>query len=206
MGGATPKQFLELAGRPVLMHTMLAFAHFDRELEQVLVLPEQHLMLWKQLVAKHNFKLPHKIALGGPARFDSVKNGLNLLSSKGVVGVHDGVRPFVSVETLKAAYETAEEKGNAIPVVPMDESVRQIVEGGSASVPRDFYRKVQTPQCFHTALLKQAYQQPYRKEYTDDASVVEAMGTAINLVDGNRENIKLTTPMDLLLAKALLAQ
>lgn len=204
MGASMPKQFLLLAGTPVLMQTMAAFSRFDTALEQVLVLPEQHLMHWKQLVAKYNFDIPHRIALGGPQRFDSVRNGLNLLPSKGIVGVHDGVRPFVTKATLKAAYETAEEKGNAIPVVAMDESVRQIVEGGSQSVPRDFYRKVQTPQCFHTELLKEAYKQPYRKEFTDDASVVEAMGTAIHLVDGNKENIKLTSPVDLVFAEALL--
>lgn len=204
MGTATPKQFIPLNGLPVLMHTMRAFARFDAALEQVLVLPEQHLNRWKKLVQEHSFTLAHKIALGGAARFNSVQNGLNLLPAKGVVGVHDGVRPFVSMETLEACYTTAAEKGNAIPVVPMDESVRLIEEGGSKSVPRDFYRKVQTPQCFHTALLKEAYRQPYQKHYTDDASVVEAAGQPIYLVDGNRENIKLTTPTDLLLARALL--
>jgi len=206
MGSSTPKQFLPVLGTPLLMHTMAAFHRFDAALEQVLVLPEQHLMLWKQLTQKHHFSIPHKIALGGPQRFDSVRNGLNLISSKSVVGVHDGVRPFVTNETLAACYETAEAQGNAIPVVPMHESIRQIVEGGSQSVPRDYYRKVQTPQCFHTDVLKAAYQQPYQKHYTDDASVVEAMGEAIHLVNGNRENIKITTPVDLLFAEALLKQ
>jgi len=206
MGSSVPKQFIPINGVPILMHTMKAFAAYSAQLELVLVLPEHHLLTWKNLVKEHNFTLSHKIALGGPNRFDSVRNGLNMLPSTGVVGIHDGVRPLVSKETIDTAYQTAREKGNAIPVVPMEESLREIIEEGSKAVPRDYFRKVQTPQCFRVETIKAAYAQPYRKEFTDDASVVEANGEKIFLVDGNRENLKITTPMDLSLAQTLLAR
>lgn len=189
------------------MLTLEVFHHYDATMQQILVLPEAHLSLWRSLCEKHSFELPHQLVAGGSTRFHSVKNGLDQVpENDGVVGVHDGVRPLVSAETIDRAFQGAAEHGNAIPVVLVNESVREVDEKGNKAVNRDRYRLVQTPQCFQTKVLKQAFQQPYQTGFTDDASVLEANGGTIHLVEGNRENIKLTTPADLLLAKALMSR
>lgn len=200
MGGDIPKQFLPINGKPILMHTIEAFRKALDEVEIVLVLPADQHDYWQKLCKDNNFRSPELIAKGGETRFHSVKNGLALISDneEAVVGVHDGVRPFVSKETILRCYEAAAEGKAVVPVVPVVETVRQILpDGKSITRPRDEYRLVQTPQTFPLALLKEAYQQPFSEAFTDDASVVEAFGKEITMVEGNRENIKITTPSDL---------
>ena len=200
MGGDIPKQFLPIGGKPVLMQTIEAFRNALNDVHIVLVLPADQHDYWLKLCMDYGFRSPELIAKGGETRFHSVKNGLALLPNdeEAVVGVHDGVRPFVSKETILRCYEAASEGKAVVPVVPVVETVRQILPNGkSITRPRDEYRLVQTPQTFPLALLKEAYQQPYSEAFTDDASVVEALGKEIVMVEGNRENIKLTTPSDL---------
>jgi len=205
MNSIVPKQFMEIAGRPVLMHTFEAFYNYDSKLEFVLVLPEKHLTPWKELCDKYRFDLNHKIAFGGKTRFHSVKNGLELVSDEGIVFIHDGVRPLVSQQTLQNCFETANTKGNALPVVPVSESVRMVEKSENRAVDRSKYFLVQTPQTFQTGLIKEAYIKATSDLFTDDATVLESMGTNIHLVDGNRENIKITFPEDLLYAKMILS-
>ena len=204
MGGDIPKQFLPIKGKPVLMRTLEAFYAYDKAL--IVVLPVDQQDYWKYLCQEYAFTLPHQIADGGETRFHSVKNGLALVEEEdALVGVHDGVRPFVSLDVIAECYRVAERKGAAIPVTDVVETVRRISEDGeSETVPRDRYKLVQTPQVFRASLLKQAYAQPYTSAFTDDASVVEAFGHRVELVKGNRENIKLTTPFDLKLAEMLI--
>lgn len=204
MGSELPKQFLPIGGKPVLMHTLEAFRRFDPEIDLILVLPEEQQDYWKQLCDRHHFTLRHLIANGGETRFHSVRNGLALVSGGGLVGVHDGVRPFVSQEVIRRCYDKAATEKAVIPVVDVVETVRQVTESGSCTVNRDDYKLVQTPQVFDSDLLRRAYAQDFMPFFTDDASVVEAMGVPVYLVEGNRENIKLTTPFDLKIATALL--
>ena len=202
MGSDLPKQFLPIGGKPVLMHTIEAFHHFDRTMKIILVLPQEQQTYWQELCAKHSFVIEHTVVDGGETRFHSVKNGLACVNS-GLVGVHDGVRPFVSPEVIKRCYELAAIKKAVIPVIDVVETVRHITETGSETVSRNDYKLVQTPQVFDAELLKQAYAQEYTPFFTDDASVVEAMGVSVCLEEGNRENIKITTPFDLKISSAL---
>ena len=203
MGGEIPKQFLPICGKPVLMRTLEAFHAYDSAIHIVLVLPVSQQAYWKVLCAEYHFALPHDVADGGETRFHSVMNGLAKVEGEGLVGVHDGVRPFVSQEVIARCYEEAAEKKAVIPVIGVVETVRQLVDGESVTVPRDQYKLVQTPQVFDVALLRKAYHQEYTDMFTDDASVVEALDEKVHLVEGNRENIKLTTPFDLKLAELL---
>ena len=207
MGGEVPKQFLPIGGKPVLMHTIEAFRQALNDVQIVLVLPTEQHDYWLELCKAYNFCSPKLIAKGGETRFHSVKNGLSLLPDEAdsVVGVHDGVRPFVSAETIKRCYAAASEGKAVVPVVPVVETIRQILpDGRSATRPRNEYRLVQTPQTFPLTLLRQAYQQPFTEVFTDDASVVEALGREIVMIEGNRENIKLTTPADLSYAQFII--
>ena len=203
-GTELPKQFLKLGGKPVLMHTIQLFFDFDPESEIILVLPMAQQDVWADLCIKHSFLLPHQIVHGGETRFHSVLNGLKLIHGEGIVFIHDGVRPLVSKETLARCFETAQKKGNAIPVLPVNESLRKIQGLHNISVDRSIYFSVQTPQTFRSELIKKSFLQPYEQGFTDDASVVEKAGFSINMVEGNRENIKITTPTDLTIAEALL--
>ena len=218
MGGELPKQFIPIEGLPVLMRTVNTFHACDSTIDIILVLPRDHQSYWQELCREYQFAVPHRIADGGATRFHSVQNGLALVDSpEALVAVHDGVRPFVSHEVIIRCYHDAEQYGAVVPVIPVVETVRQLiaptestpsgaVEGASSfTVPRDAYRLVQTPQTFRATLLHRAYEQPYSDAFTDDASVVESLGHAVHLVDGNRENIKLTTPFDLVVARALTA-
>ena len=205
MGGDVPKQFLPIGGKPVLMHTIEAFRRALDDVEIVLVLPAEQHDYWQKLCKDYKFHSPELIAKGGETRFHSVKNGLALLPNdiEAVVGVHDGVRPFVSKETIRRCFAAAAEGKAVVPVVAVVETVRQILpDGKSVTRPRDEYRLVQTPQTFPLALLKEAYQQPFSDPFTDDASVVEALGKDIVMIEGNRENIKITTPSDLRIAES----
>ena len=205
MGSDIPKQFLPIAGKPVLMRTLERFRAYSSTLQIVLVLPEAQQDYWKQLCKQYDFKVDYQLANGGQTRFHSVQNGLALVpdDAEGVVGVHDGVRPFPSIDVILNCYDTARTKKAVIPVIPVVETVRQLKSEGSITVPRDQYRLVQTPQTFDIQLLKAAKRQPYNDGFTDDASVVESYGHAITLVEGNRENIKITTPYDIIVAEAL---
>ena len=204
MGGELPKQFLPIGGKPVLMRTLEAFYAYNPEIHIILVLPHSQQSYWTELCAEHSFSLPHTVADGGETRFHSVKNGLAHVITPGLVGVHDGVRPFVSREVIARCYELAAEKKAVIPVIDVVETVRHLKGEESVTVSRDEYKLVQTPQVFDADLLKQAYEQPYTSFFTDDTSVVEAMGVSVYLAAGNRENIKITTPFDLKIAAALL--
>jgi 2-C-methyl-D-erythritol 4-phosphate cytidylyltransferase len=204
MGSAVPKQFLEIAGKPILLWTIEKFLKFDAKTEIILVLPENQFGTWEILRERFRFNKTLTLAKGGETRFQSVKNGLDKIEGEGIVFIHDGVRPLVSMATLKNCYQTAKEKGNALPVSPVVESLRKITEKGSSHVNRDQYRLVQTPQTFKLEIIKKAYQQPENGLFTDDASVCEASGEKINLVEGNPENIKITNSVDLRIAEVLL--
>lgn len=203
MGGEVPKQFLPIGGRPVLMRTIDRFREYDASLRVILVLPKAQQEYWQQLCGEYHFPADYLLADGGETRFHSVQHGLALIpdDAQGVVGVHDGVRPFPGIDVISRCYETARQTGAVVPVVPVVETLRHVAEG---TKPRSDYRLVQTPQTFDIQLLKAANRQPYSDAFTDDASVVESYGHPITIVDGNRENIKLTTPYDLKIAEALL--
>ena len=206
MGGEIPKQFRLIAGRPVLMRTVEAFLAAYSDIHVVLVLPHDQQAYWAALCQDYDFRAPMTIADGGATRFHSVQNGLALIPDEDecIVGVHDGVRPFVSPEVIRRCYENARTQGATVPVVPVVETVRQLLpDGSSRSVDRDEYRLVQTPQTFPLSMLRRAYAQPYVPAFTDDASVVQSLGLPVYLVEGNRQNIKLTTPEDLMLAEAI---
>lgn len=207
MGADVPKQFLEVGGLPILMHTLNRFAAYDDKMQIILVLPHEQQDYWRKLCQKHHFNVPHTIVDGGDTRFQSSKNGVMAIPedvADGVVGIHDGVRPFVSAEVIERCFETAREEYAAIPVVPVVDTIRYIDKhGGGKNVMRDDYRIVQTPQTFDLSLIRQAFNQPYRESFTDDASVVEALGCSVQMVEGNRENIKITSPFDLKVAQLL---
>lgn len=204
MGTTIPKQFLLLKAKPVLMHTIEQFYNYDNAIEIIVVLPKEQISHWNYLCNEHHFKIKHTIVEGGSERFYSVKNGLEKLLNNGTVAIHDGVRPLVSIDTIKRTFTKAEKTGAAIPVMPVIESLRKIEGLNSFAVNRSQYVTVQTPQCFNIELVKKAYQQNFSNDFTDDASVVEKMGVKVDLVDGNVENIKITTPQDLMLAELLL--
>lgn len=204
MGNELPKQFLPIGGKPVLMRTLEVFREYDAMLQIILVLPHSQQDFWKQLCEEHHFTVAHIVANGGETRFHSVKSGLEWVHAPGLVGVHDGVRPFVSIEVIRRCYDLAEEHKAVIPVIDMVETVRHLTEDGSETVSRDDYKLVQTPQVFDVDLLKRAYAQEFRSFFTDDASVVESIGVPVCLAEGNRENIKITTPFDLKVGSALL--
>ena len=206
MGSDIPKQFLPIGGKPVLMRTLERFRAYDDALQIILVLPEAQQAYWRELCGQYHFDVEYQLANGGQTRFHSVQNGLALVpdEAEGVVGVHDGVRPFPSIEVIRNCYETARTKKAVIPVIPVVETVRHLEGEKSVTVPRGEYRLVQTPQTFDIQLLKAANRQPYNDGFTDDASVVENYGFEITLVEGNRENIKITTPYDLKIAEVLL--
>ena len=199
-----PKQFIEIAGKPILMHTFEAFYSFDNQMRFVLVLPENQIEVWERLCLKHEFKIPHETVKGGETRFQSVKNGLSQIPKNGITAIHDGVRPLVSIETIRNCFEVAEKYGNAVPVTDIVETVRKIEGDNNLIVNREEYKLVATPQVFKTELIKTVYAQDYSPEFTDSSSVAENMGVKIYLTKGNRENIKITTPVDLIFAEAIL--
>ena len=206
MGGDIPKQFMTVGGKPILMRTIDCFHQYSDDIRIILVLPEAHRKYWQELCAEYHFDTPHEIVQGGETRFHSVSNGLAAIpdDATGTVGIHDGVRPFVAAEVISRCYDAARAHGAAIPVMPVTDTLRHIDSATTGhNVLRTDYRIVQTPQVFDIALLKRAFTQPFREEFTDDASVVEAMGCSVEMVEGNRENIKITTPFDLKIAETL---
>lgn len=200
-----PKQFLDLNGKPVMVHTIEKFYRFDPLLEIIVVLHNDYLSFWKELCDKINFQIPHRIVSGGEQRFHSVKNAIDSISTEtGIVAIHDAVRPLVSLRTIEHCFATAREKSTAIPVIMVSDSMREMHDGKSVATDRNRFRIVQTPQCFELGILREAYASNYNSQFTDDASVVESTGEIIHLVEGNRENIKITSPEDLRMAEALL--
>jgi len=204
MGTEIPKQFLELNGKAIILHTLEKFSKALPQATLFLVLPKSQLTRWKE-ISKHTSFQNIEIAFGGLTRFDSVKSGLTLIKEEGVIGIHDAVRPLVSVSTIENVFSSAEKTEAAIPVVELKDSLRQLNMNHSKAVNRSSFRIVQTPQCFTTKLLKKAYQQTFKDNFTDDATVVESLGKSPSLVEGNYENIKITTMEDLRLAEAFLA-
>ena len=204
IGGVLPKQFQDLLGRPMLCWTLEAFAAFDPDLDLVLVLPAVHRTTWEELRRRHGFHLPHRVTDGGHDRTASVRNGLALVDHDGVVGVHDGARPLASPALIERCFTTAKELGNAVPVVPVTSSLREVTLEGNQAADRTRYRLVQTPQCFRAHLLREAFEQAGDASYTDEAGLVESAGNPIHLVDGEAHNLKVTEPLDLRVAALLL--
>ena len=201
MGSKLPKQFLDLKGKPILIRTLEAFHQHDPTIKIILVIPDSHRAYWKQLSDDLSIAIPVTVVSGGETRFHSVKNGLKAIEVDGLVAVHDAVRPLIDSGIIENTFRSAELYGAAITVVKLKDSIRQLERDRSRAVPRESYRLVQTPQVFKSELLKQAYEQPYQDDFTDDASVVESFGHQVALVEGSYKNIKITTPEDLELAK-----
>ncbi len=205
MGSEVPKQFIEICGLPILMHTINVFRKAIQDIEIVLVLPEEQIKTWKNLCLKHNFIHPVEICAGGETRFHSVKNGISCIEDDGLVGIHDGVRPLVSEEAIRRCYQEAAIYGNAIPVTGVVETVRyQEDDSRSNIIDRSKLRLVQTPQVFRIESIKEAFLRDYDETFTDDASVLESNGGIIHLTEGNRENIKITHPIDLVIGEYLI--
>jgi 2-C-methyl-D-erythritol 4-phosphate cytidylyltransferase len=205
MGNSIPKQFMELHGTPVILLSMRRFYDYDSNIKIILALPADEIGTWETIKSRMSRVPPHITVEGGGERFFSVKNALACVEKGETVAIHDGVRPFVSLETISRCFDRAEQCGAAIPVIALSESIRFFEnEEKSVSVSRDKYRTVQTPQVFDSEILLRAYEQPYSKDFTDDASVVEKSGYPVSSVEGNVENIKLTTPLDMEIAKILI--
>jgi len=208
MQSAIPKQFLLLNGIPVLMHTIQAFYNSQSKPQIILVIPADSHAYWNDLCKQHNFTIPHQLVNGGETRFHSVKNGLATIldNDNAVVAVQDAVRPLTSVEIIDGAYQQAIQMGNAVTAVKSRDSIRQVKNNISTSLLRDEIYLVQTPQTFQYSQLKRAYEQDYNERFTDDASVVEATGEQIHIIEGNYQNIKITFPEDIAIAELLLKQ
>lgn len=198
-----PKQFLLLNRKPILMHAIDCFYNFKNDIAVILVLPSNQIDYWKTLCSGHNFKTIHEIVEGGETRFHSVKNALAFVND-GIVAIHDGVRPFASKQMITRLFEGGISKSNAIPVIEITESLRIEDEESNYPLNRSKIKIVQTPQVFRTELIKKAYSQKYNSNFTDDATVLESIGEKINLIEGDKENIKITTSYDLSLAKELI--
>lgn len=206
MGGGIPKQFLPLCHKPILMHTIERLAAAEPQARLIVVLPGDQCDEWHRLCQEHGYCRRHTVVEGGNDRFHSVLNALRLVPDGVLVAIHDGVRPLVGESVVREAFATAERCGAAIPVMPVTESLREVgADDRSHAVERSRYRNVQTPQTFVSTLLKRAYEAPCRPEFTDDASVYEAAGHEVTLIEGNRENIKITFRQDLMLAEILLS-
>ncbi|MBN2520137.1 MAG: 2-C-methyl-D-erythritol 4-phosphate cytidylyltransferase [Bacteroidales bacterium] len=204
MKSENPKQFIEANGKPLLMYTIEKFYQYDHKILIIVVLPAEYINFWEKLCKIHGFNIKHKIVKGGKTRFQSSLNGINAIHNDGIVAIHDGVRPCISYDTIKRCFETTEKYGNAIPCVPIIDSMRKVENEKNYPVDRRKYYAIQTPQTFRVDLIKEAYKLPYKKDYTDDAMVFEANGHKINLVEGNIENIKITTNTDLIFIETLL--
>lgn len=209
-GAQLPKQFLELAGKPILMYSIEAFGkNRDGSFDVIVTLPEGQMALWQQLCEKYAFDVPHRVVAGGETRWHSVKNALDSIvdiAGVDVIAVHDGVRPLATAELIGRTIEAARRDGAAIPVVMLNDSVRQVAGDASHALDRSTLRAVQTPQAFDARLLMDAYSLPYQPSFTDDASVVEQFGHPVTLVEGDPNNLKITRPMDLAVAEYLLNQ
>ena len=207
MKSGLPKQFMKLADRPVMLHTLRVFHEFDRELKIIIVLHADYFELWNSICEEYSCTIPHKVIKGGETRFDSVKNGLGAINkNNGFVAIHDAVRPLVNIDTISRCFNSAITYGNAIPAITPGDSVRIKLPDANKSVDRKNVFLIQTPQVFSIALIRKAYMQKYKPDFTDDATVFETGGGKINIVEGDVLNIKLTTSIDLKFAEAMLKQ
>ncbi len=208
MQSAVSKQFIPIGGKPVLMHTISRFYQFSSAISIILVLPQKEIPLWNTLCKEYNFALPLTVVSGGESRFHSVRNGLQSITAPdGLVAIHDGVRPFVSVETINNSFEIARQKGCAITVVALKDSIRKVEQNGNShTVDRTNFRLVQTPQTFQLPIIRQSFAQARHTNFTDDASIAESAGFEMQLIDGSYENIKITTPEDIIWAEAYLGK
>ena len=202
MSSETPKQFLHLQNKPILMHTIEKFSIDDIEI--ILVLNVDYHEYWLKLCKEFNFNIPHSLVKGGRNRFESVKNGLKLTTPKSIIAIHDAVRPLISVDKIREAFQVAESRGNAVLSIVSKDSIRRVQNDNSYIIPRDEIHLIQTPQVFQSEIINKAYLEEFRNEFTDDASVVEKSGVQIILIEGEQKNIKITYPEDLLIANALL--
>lgn len=199
-----PKQFLLLKGQPVLMHTIEAFYNSEYNPEIIVVLNVDFHLHWENLCVLHNFSIPHLLVKGGTQRFDSVKNGIKTIKSTAIIAIHDAVRPLLSPKLIDRSFKEAEQSGNAVAAIKSRDSIRQ--QSGQNSIPlnREEIYLIQTPQTFSSDILKKAYKQEFRNEFTDDASVVERAGVSINLIEGENRNFKITFPEDIRIAELYL--
>jgi 2-C-methyl-D-erythritol 4-phosphate cytidylyltransferase len=202
MGGDTPKQFLELGDKPVIYHSMAAFINYDHHIRLLVGIPEGFMEEWMNICKVYSIDFSHEIVAGGTTRFHTVLNALARIEEDELVAVHDAVRPFVSKDTIKRCFDMAEKRGTAVPCIDIPDSIRETSKDISHPVRRELFKMIQTPQVFKGQTIKAAYLQEYRPGFTDDASVVEQAGYAIHLVKGNRENFKITTYEDYLMARA----
>lgn len=208
MGGPVSKQYLPIAGKPVLMHTLAVFFETDPQIHLILVLPETDFDFWKSLCEANQFDIPHQLVSGGNTRFQSVRNGLNALPfNSGLVAIHDGVRPFVKAEVIQNSFDEAENSGSAIAVVELKDSIRKVTDDGKSTYQeRQYFRLVQTPQTFQIEKIRKAFEVTELPQFTDDATVYEHQGWQVTLIQGNLENIKITTPEDMEYAEFLAAK
>ncbi len=204
MGSAVPKQFLPLNGHPILYHTIKAFADAYTDMQLVLVLPQDQLSYAQMVLQSFPERIDITIVAGGETRYHSVQNGLKVVDENSIVFVHDGVRPLVSTALIQRCYEQAVDKGSAIPAIPVADSMRILEDEDSRPIDREQMRIIQTPQTFKAEVILPAFQQDYQVAFTDEATVVEAYGDNVYLVDGEKRNIKVTTPEDMIVAEALL--
>jgi len=203
MNNSTPKQFLELNGQPVLMHTLNVFYRYDPSIEIILVLPDDQWKTWENLCSRYQFRIKHVLKPGGETRFHSVQKNISALPDGALIAIHDGVRPLVSLKTIERCFTEALQFGNAIPCIGIPETLRKTNEVKTMQVDRSHFKLIQTPQVFESTILKKAYMQAFQENFTDDAGVVESMGNKIHLVAGNPENMKITIDMDMVIASAL---
>lgn len=204
LGGPVPKQFQTVKGRPLLMWTIEAFHRYDPLMPLIVVLPKEHFDIWRALCMGHRFFIHHQVVAGGEQRWHSVKAGLDKVTDDGLVAVHDGVRPLVSMELIGRCFDAADAHAAAIPVVPVVPSIRETTAEGSRALDRSKLLAVQTPQCFHADLLRNAFEQPYDPTFTDEATLVERLGVKVTLVEGEENNIKVTNAMDMRVVEVLM--
>jgi len=205
MGGDIAKQFLDLGDKPVILHTVEAFMKLSFPVEIILVVPSAYRQYWKDYCSEKHLAFSHILVSGGITRFHSVKNALKYVTKDAIVAIHDGVRPFVSKDFLESLFKLAQEKEAVVPVIQVVDSMRKLTgEGKSEFANREEFVIVQTPQIFHSDIILKAYEQAYSPLFTDDASVVESIGTKIFLAEGNCYNIKITKPEDLVLAQTII--
>lgn len=203
METTVPKQFLKIHNEVILMKSIRSFHMYDKDIEIIVALPKDQIQYWIDVCKEYHFTIKHQIVEGGFTRYHSVKNALSEIKSEGIVAIHDGVRPLVSQETIDTTFEIASINGNAVPYIDSVDSIRKVEETSNYPVDRNKYKLIQTPQVFESKVIIKAYNQEWDDSFTDDASVVEKLNTKINLVPGNRENIKITTPVDLVIAETL---
>ncbi|MCB8995255.1 MAG: 2-C-methyl-D-erythritol 4-phosphate cytidylyltransferase [Bacteroidales bacterium] len=205
MGAVLPKQFLEIEGKALIFYTLERFLEFDPSIEMILVIHEDYIDYWEKLIIAEGFDYPVLTVPGGETRYHSVKNGISMLEGESLVGIHDSVRPFVSLSTIQRCFESAEKYGSALPYVPLKESVRMADGDKSTVVDRSAIQVIQTPQVFNSEILRESYELPFEPSFTDDATVVEAAGHKILMLLGDEYNIKITTPEDFEMARLLIA-